>query len=141
MAAHSFYSSISGSKRLPPPYDQFYTYPCLSPPQVHFEFGGWNVEVLKGRRDKGSSAPGGRFSLGRMEEGSGYCVGMIVESRMGVEAGSGGGNGLMDVWVIGEPFFRDVQVAFDVCMPEVIDLWGNANEVQWKAKQVGMQRV
>jgi hypothetical protein len=24
------------------------------------------------------------------------------------------GNGMEDVWVLGEPFFRDVQVAFDV---------------------------
>jgi hypothetical protein len=54
--------------------------------------------------------------------GSGYCVGIVVESRMGVEdqglekqkgAGLSGDNGLADVWIIGEPFFRDVQVAFD----------------------------
>jgi hypothetical protein len=80
------------------------------------------VPVLKGGY-KGISAPGGRFSLGRMAMGSGYCVGIVVESRMGVEdmetekqkdAGFSGGNGLADVWIIGEPFFRDVQVAFDV---------------------------
>ncbi|TVY84459.1 hypothetical protein LSUE1_G001276 [Lachnellula suecica] len=133
MAARSFYSSISGSRPLPPPYDQFHTYPCLSPPEIHFEFAGWNVKVLKGRRDKGSSSPGGRFSLGRMESGSGYCIGTIVESRLGVagavnekepSSGFSNMNGLADVWIIGEPFFRDVQVAFD-----------------WKAKKVGMQKV
>lgn len=84
-----------------------------------------NVEVLKGKRDKGTFSPGGRFSLGRMTMGSGFCLGVVVESRMDPvniadvrESTSGvridGGNGLSDVWIIGEPFFRDVQVAFDV---------------------------
>ncbi|TVY42739.1 Aspartic protease [Lachnellula occidentalis] len=129
-AARSFYSSIAGSRRLPPPHDQFHSYPCLSPPQIHLEFASWNVEVMKGRNDRMSSALGGKFSLGRLETGSGYCIGNIVESRMGVEilmngkdheTGWGGGPG---VWIIGEPFFRDVQVAFD-----------------WKAKKVGLQKV
>ncbi|KAF4630431.1 hypothetical protein G7Y89_g7709 [Cudoniella acicularis] len=133
MAAQSFYASISGSRRLPPPHDQFYAYPCLNPPQIHFEFGRWNVEVLKGKKEKGATSTGGRFSLGRMAIGSGYCVGVVVESSLGMEPkahrnrvdgvldlGVDGGNGLADVWVIGEPFFRDVQVAFD-----------------WKEKKVG----
>jgi hypothetical protein len=85
------------------------------------------VEVLKGKRDKGTFSPGGRFSLGRMASGSGYCLGIVVESRMGkgmslgTEAGNmgfetsmEGGNGLEDVWIVGEAFFRDVQVAFNV---------------------------
>jgi hypothetical protein len=127
IAARAFYSSISGSRQLPSPYDQFHTYPCFNPPKIHFEFAGWNVEVFKGKRDKGSFSPGGRFSLGRMTAGSGYCVGIVVESRMGkgiplgAETGNigprtpmEGANGLEDVWIVGEPFFRDVQVAFDV---------------------------
>jgi len=84
--------------------------------------------VLKGMRDKGNFAPGGRFSLGRMQAGSGYCIGNIVELRMGFKAFASGrdsetgldsGNGFPDVWIIGEPFFRDVQVAFDVRAPDV----------------------
>lgn len=91
------------------------------------------MEVLKGKRDKGTFSPGGRFSLGRMIVGSGYCIGIVVESRMGkgflgTEAGGmgsensvKGGNGLEDVWIIGEPFFRDVQVAFNVSLtPSII---------------------
>ena len=77
--------------------------------------------------------PGGRFSLGRLKEGSGYCIGAVVETRMGLQeerneilekgrrgtrlgAGSNkvGGNGMRDVWVIGEGFFRGVSVVFDV---------------------------
>jgi len=84
--------------------------------------------VLRGRRDKGTFSPGGRFSLGRKAVGSGYCIGIVVESRMTSEFMSVDGpgtiigpgfqimrdNGLDDVWIIGEPFFRDAQVAFDV---------------------------
>lgn len=82
------------------------------------------MEVLKGRNKEFFSAPGGRFSLGRMEVGSGYCIGMVVESRMGVQSkdvrdhrhGEERVSGLGDMWVIGEPVFRDVQVAFDVSL-------------------------
>ncbi|KAN0096401.1 acid protease [Hyaloscypha variabilis] len=137
VAARAFYSSISGSRKLPHPHEQFHAYPCFNPPKIHFEFVGWNVEVFKGNRDKGTFSPGGRFSLGRMAPGSGYCIGIVVESRMGHKTSIGsdaakmgfernmeGGNGLEDVWIVGEPFFRDVQVAFN-----------------WKEKKVGMQRV
>ncbi|PBP28196.1 hypothetical protein BUE80_DR000861 [Diplocarpon rosae] len=127
-AARSFYSYIYGSKQLPAPYDQFHAYPCFNPPKIHFEFERWKVQVLAGKRDTGTFSPGGRFSLGRMAMGSGYCIGIVVESRMGVgtvlnggDARSGAnlvrGDGLADLWIIGEPFFRDVQVAFNVSFP------------------------
>lgn len=78
--------------------------------------------------------PGGKFSLGRLKHGSGYCVGAIVETRMGLKeekegmtggskqgigsaaasVGSLAGNGMRDVWVIGERFFRGVSGVFDV---------------------------
>jgi hypothetical protein len=61
-----------------------------------------------------------------MNSGSGYCIGIVVESRMGdgmslpgteertSTHSSVGGNGLSDVWIVGEPFFRDVEVVFNV---------------------------
>lgn len=84
-----------------------------------------------------SEQPGGRFSLGRLNDGSGYCVGAIVETRMGlgqetdplkkrgrksgssggnkgVAAGDLAGNGMRDVWVLGGGFFRGVGGVFDV---------------------------
>lgn len=80
--------------------------------------------MLNGKRDKGTFSPGGRFSLGRMTRGSGFCIGTLIESRMGISTSDAresnskahvdGGNGLSDVWIIGEPFYRDVQVAFHV---------------------------
>lgn len=86
-------------------------------------FGDWN------------GLPGGRFSLGRLKPGSGYCVGAVVETRMGLKdekddnldegrrgTRSGadtnrlGGNGMRDAWVIGEGFFRGVGGVFDVSL-------------------------
>ena len=117
-----------------PPYDQFYAFPCLNPPKLAFEFGGWPFPAMQGGKGTGYwSLPGGKFSLGKIGVGSGYCVGAVVETRMGaadVQAagvgrrGSRGpasaagtmdaGNGLRDVWVLGEVFFRGVSGVFDV---------------------------
>ena len=88
-----------------------------------------------GRGADWSGVPGGRFSLGRLNNGSGYCVGSVVETKMGikeesdgmmggtrnelrtsVQRGGMGGNGMRDVWVIGEGFFRGVGAAFDVSL-------------------------
>lgn len=72
--------------------------------------------------------PGGKLSLGRLESGSGYCVGGIVETKAGIkdipgqirgkgrsagntregrtktrnDRGAIGANGLKDIWIIGE---------------------------------------
>ena len=71
--------------------------------------------------------------MGRLKAGSGYCIGAVVETRMGIRdetskmldegrrgSRSGtnqevmGGNGMRDIWVIGEGFFRGVGGVFDV---------------------------
>lgn len=98
-----------------------------------------------GRGSEWRGVPGGKFSLGRLREGSGYCIGAVVETRMGVGRGAevvgkrgrsgkgkggfgenGGvgvgagelaGNGMRDVWVLGEGFFRGVGGVFDVSCP------------------------
>ena len=86
-----------------------------------------------GRAAQWTGLPGGKFSLGRLKEGSGYCVGAVVETRMGIGDERGevldegrrgtrggtkpevmGGNDMRDVWVIGEGFFRGVGGVFDV---------------------------
>lgn len=86
-----------------------------------------------GRGAEWSTVKGGRFSLGRLRNGSGYCVGSVVETRMGikeerdemmggtrtelrtsVQRGRMGGSGMRDVWVMGEGFFRGVGAVFDV---------------------------
>ncbi len=135
VAAKAFYASISGSRNLPPPYDNFYTFPCMNPPVLEFGFGGSLFPFMQGgRAQQWTGLPGGRFSLGRLQAGSGYCIGAVVETRMGVRDEKGevldqgrrgtrpgvnqeamGGNGMRDVWVIGEGFFRGVGGVFDVC--------------------------
>lgn len=96
--------------------------------------------------------PGGKFSLGRLKHGSGYCVGSIVETRMGLKeekegmtgsgkqglgsaganVGSLAGNGMRDVWVIGERFFRGVGGVFDVSdnkLPTMYDSSANGYRI------------
>ena len=137
-AAKQFYASISGSHRLPPPYSSFYAFPCNNPPMIHLEFGGWRFPTMRGMKSyDSSSGPNGKFSLGKVTEESGYCVGAVVETKMGVgdlapvkkghsrkddsvralgslESGIMAGNGMRDVWVLGEPIFRGLGVVFDV---------------------------
>ncbi|KAL8825401.1 MAG: hypothetical protein Q9191_004441 [Dirinaria sp. TL-2023a] len=84
-AAKAFYASMSGSHPLPFPYSNFYAFPCLNPPALHFEFAGASFPAMHGGRGADwSDVPGGRFSLGRLENGSGYCVGSVVETAMGI---------------------------------------------------------
>ena len=84
-----------------------------------------------------SIGPNGKFSLGKVTDKGGYCVGAVVETRMGVgdqspikkghsrkqdnlrgmgqlESGMLAGNGMRDVWVLGEPTFRGLGLVFDV---------------------------
>ncbi len=169
LAARAFYASISGSRPLPPPHDNLHIFPCLNPPVLHFEFSGWSFPAMQG--GKGADwwgSPGGKFSLGRLREGSGYCVGAVVETRMGVgedtdpvkkrgrkggsvgafanagvAAGELAGNGMRDVWVLGEGFFRGVGGVFDVSpvrsggVPPYVML--TKAELQFKEQKVGFR--
>ena len=141
LAAKTFYASVSGSYPLPPPHSNFYAFPCLNPPKVAFEFSGKKFPFMHSPRCQFGECqghPGGRFSLGRLKIGSGYCVGAVVETRMGLEEeedevldegrrgtrlgadpSNVGGNGMRDVWVIGEGFFRGVGGVFDVGLPSL----------------------
>ncbi|KAL8703440.1 MAG: hypothetical protein Q9201_003378 [Fulgogasparrea decipioides] len=136
LAAKKFYASVAGSRPLDPPYSNFYVFPCINPPAIEFEFSGTRFPAMHGGRGleyNSAIIPGGKFSLGRLKYGSGYCVGAIVETRMGLKEEKGGmtgsgkqgmgsaaagvgslaGNGMRDVWVIGESFFRGVSGVFD----------------------------
>ncbi|KAI4243841.1 MAG: hypothetical protein L6R40_003223 [Gallowayella cf. fulva] len=137
LAAKTFYAAVAGSRPLDPPYSNFYVFPCMNPPAVEFEFQGTRFPAMQGGRGMEYASaiiPGGKFSLGRLKHGSGYCVGAIVETKMGLKeekermagsskqglgsaaasVGSLAGNGMRDVWVIGERFFRGVSGVFDV---------------------------
>lgn len=97
---------------------------------------------MRGSKSTEHRGANGKFSLGKVSDDSGYCVGAVVETRMGVgdaapvkRGGAGGeggsrfnvgfesgmlaGNGLRDVWVLGEPVFRGMGLVFDMKSKEV----------------------
>ena len=116
VAAQRFYDSIGGTKRLKPPYDMFFAFPCLNGVNIAFEIGGWNFPVMSGegtREDALYGPAGGRFSLGKLSDGTGYCVGAVVETTMGLRK-EWSKSGMKDVWVLGEPFLMGLGVAFDI---------------------------
>jgi hypothetical protein len=123
-AARRFYQSIHATKRLPKPHDNMFAFPCLNQPNIAFEFARWIFPTLSGDvslKERLDGPLGGKLSLGRLRTGSGYCLGVVVETRMGMvhQADAAGnktraGEDLKDLWVIGEPFFRNTGVAFDL---------------------------
>ncbi|KIW41350.1 uncharacterized protein PV06_06917 [Exophiala oligosperma] len=116
VAVQRFYESIPGTKRLDPPLDAFFAVPCLNRVNVAFEIGGWRFPSMSGEgtmEDALYGPDGGKFSLGKLGNGTGYCVGAVVETTMGVRE-EWIASGVRDLWVLGEPFFRGLGVAFDV---------------------------
>jgi hypothetical protein len=124
LAARRFYESIGGCSRLTAPYDKFWKFPCLNRPKIMLESGGWWFPIVSGEGSRSEAfwgPDGGRLSFGKLNlegngTGSGYCVGRVVETRMGLQAREGEdweGSGLRDVWVLGEPAFWGIGIAFD----------------------------
>jgi hypothetical protein len=131
LAGRAFWESVGGAQRLggakqsenSPGSDGFWKFPCLNKVSVAWEFGGKMFPAFKegGREEVLFGPAGGAMSLGKVggREGasSGYCVGVVVESSMGV--GREGedpwrNSGMRDMWVLGEPFFRGLGVVFDL---------------------------
>ncbi len=114
-AAARFYDAIGGVIRLEPPYENFFAFPCLNQVNVAFELGGWNFPSMSGegtRADALHGPAGGRFSLGKIGNGTGYCHGSVVETRMGLQK-EWTSSGMQDMWILGEPFFRGLGAVFD----------------------------
>ncbi|KIW25698.1 uncharacterized protein PV07_08859 [Cladophialophora immunda] len=116
IAAQRFYDAIGGTKRLAPPFDAFFAFPCFNQVNLALEIAGLNLPAMQGQgtwADGLHGPAGGRFSLGKLGDGSGYCVGSVVETRMG-QRREWLDSGMKDVWVLGEPFFRGLGVVFDM---------------------------
>ena len=126
LAARRFYESIGGAQWIHgvngSQRSGFWKVPCLNKVSVAWEFAGKMFQAFKeGGREEGMLGPiGAALSLGKYigEEGasSGYCVGVVVETGMGL--GRKGhdpwrNSGMRDTWVLGEPFFRGLGVVFD----------------------------
>ncbi len=80
-AAQALYASIPAAIPLPATANRppgFYAFPCLNPPTIALEFGGWSFPAFRGGGGAGGTAapyrtredvwregrPGGRLSLG-----------------------------------------------------------------------------
>jgi hypothetical protein len=133
LAGRRFYESIGGAQRLggavrhdnagQSATSGFWKFPCLNKVSVAWEFRGKMLPAFKeGGREEGIFGPaGGAMSLGKLGDGedfsSGYCVGIVAETDMGLGRREGGdpwrNSGMRDVWVLGEPFFRGLGVVFD----------------------------
>ena len=70
----------------------FFSFPCNSPPQIAFNWGGADFAVSPEN-----------ISLGETEAGSGQCVGSLAAQDLGL------GN---DVWLLGDSFMKNVYTAF-----------------------------
>jgi hypothetical protein len=115
-AATRFYEAVGGSVPLSVPFDSFFAVPCQKQINIAFELGGWSFPVMSGEgigADAFYGPSGGRFSLGRLGNGTGYCLGSVVETQMG-ERRQWSSSGLQDTWILGEPFFRGLGVVFDL---------------------------
>ena len=130
MAAETFYHAIPGGRSVSSLLDvndteamSFYAWPCLNKNDIEFEIAGWRFPLAKGvatHADDLHGPTGGKFSLGQInvqtedqKASTGYCAGIVVETRIG-EREEWSRAGMKDVWVLGEPFFRDMGLAFDM---------------------------
>lgn len=131
--ASQVYKAMPGARKLSNLLEQqqdgennFYAFPCLNEIDIALELAGWKFSLAKGelREDAVHGPVGGRFSLGQVDMRAnhsdideavrtGYCVGIIVGSSMGVRK-QWERSAMRDVWVLGEPFFRGLGVAFDM---------------------------
>lgn len=88
----SFYAKVPGARDASSVLGSgFYAYPCSSPPQISFMFGGRAFPISPQS-----------FSLGRVSKGSSYCVGGIV------------GESQLPFWIVGDVFLRNVYSVFDL---------------------------
>lgn len=83
---------------------EWWVYPCLNEPLIQLEFAGWGFPV-------------DRVGLGKVREGSGYCVGSIVGWPRHIKHSETTNPGSEDekrVWILGGPFWSGVVGVFDV---------------------------
>ncbi|KAJ7829548.1 acid protease [Mycena leptocephala] len=91
-AVKKLFAKVSGSKV----YDStngYYSYPCDSPPEISFNWGGsdWTISA-------------DNLNLGQTESGSSDCVSSLAAQDLGLGA---------DVWLLGDAFMKNVYTVFD----------------------------
>ncbi|KAJ7270919.1 acid protease [Mycena rebaudengoi] len=91
-AVKKLYAKVPGSALFDSE-NGFYSFPCDSPPDISFNWGGsdWAITAAN-------------INLGTTEDGSSDCVGSIVAQDLGLGS---------DVWLLGDAFMKNVYTVFD----------------------------
>ncbi|KAF7373560.1 Acid protease [Mycena sanguinolenta] len=91
-AVKKIYAAVKGAKVFDAE-DGYYSFPCATPPEIAFNWGGkdWVISAAN-------------INLGQTAEGSSSCVGALA----GVDIGLGS-----NVWLLGDSFMKNVYTAFD----------------------------
>ncbi|KAJ7071340.1 acid protease [Mycena amicta] len=92
-AVKKVFAKVSGSKLFDST-NGFYSYPCDSPPEISFNWGGkdWTITAEN-------------LNLGTTEDGSSDCVSSLAAQDLGLGT---------DVWLLGDAFMKNVYTVFDV---------------------------
>ncbi|KAJ7510848.1 acid protease [Mycena galericulata] len=91
-AIKKLFAKVSGSKLFDST-NGYYSYPCDSPPEISFSWGGkdWTITAAN-------------LNLGTTESGSSDCVSSLAAQDLGLGT---------DVWLLGDAFMKNVYTVFD----------------------------
>jgi len=91
-AVKEVYAAVKGAQLFDSE-NGFYSFPCATPPQIAFNWGGkdWTISAAN-------------INLGQTAEGSTECVGALAGQDIGL------GN---SVWLLGDAFMKNAYTAFD----------------------------
>ncbi|KAF7327918.1 Acid protease [Mycena kentingensis (nom. inval.)] len=92
-AVKKVFAKVAGAKLFDSE-NGFYSYPCDSPPDVRFNWGGADYAI---------SAE--NINLGQTEEGSNDCVASLAAQDLGLGS---------TTWLLGDAFMKNVYTVFDV---------------------------
>ncbi|GAA5948765.1 hypothetical protein JCM21900_005288 [Sporobolomyces salmonicolor] len=92
-AAAQFWASVPGSAQYD---DNFYTYPCDSPPTVEFSFARITLQKYGISSDD--------FNLGYISENQTQCVGAVISEDLGIGTS----------WILGDTFMLSWYMVHDV---------------------------
>ncbi|KAF7326657.1 Acid protease [Mycena venus] len=86
------YAAVKGAKLFDSE-NGYYSFPCATPPQIAFNWGGkdWGISPAN-------------INLGQTEDGSSECVGALAAQDLGLGS---------NVWLLGDSFMQNVYTAFD----------------------------
>ncbi|KAF7316715.1 Acid protease [Mycena chlorophos] len=97
-AVKALYAKVSGAKLFDSS-NGYYSFPCSSPPEISFNYGGkdWTISA-------------DNINLGQTESGSSSCVSALAAQDLGLGT---------DVWLLGDSFMKNQYTVFSVAKESV----------------------